>query len=311
MLRLNEVTDEYVREIAGLATSDELADLGAELVNASLLIPAVQALQSAVERGSTVALAKLALVALQEGRFVDAATRARGALDRGEFSALIVLGNALEGLGERDQALSTFREAIDKGVIEGYVNLALLLEDSAEAEQILRAGALAGDDLALRNLGVVLLEQGRLEEAAETLRQSAGTQYRSWFDLGNCDVERGDINSAADAYTRGACLGDTRCHLPLADLAADILHDNTMAEEQYRAAIRRGDELAYFNFGLFLVSLGRVSEGARCFGIAGCLGQGEAWHELANLSKEAEDSDRVEQLLRLARRMGDLDAEFD
>ena len=134
--------------------------------------------------------------------------------------------------------------------------------DLAAAEELYRAAAAAGDTDAAFQLGVILEDAGREQEAI-------------------------------DAYRQALVRGDREARLNLANLLADVdaISDLNEAERLYQEAIAAGDARAFFDYGTVLARLDRGSEAEELFLRAIERGEmrghrGIAWLRLAGLDNE-------------------------
>ena len=108
--------------------------------------------------------------------------------------------------------------------------------DFADAEGLYRAAAQAGDSEAAFQLGLLLEDDRRYQEAA-------------------------------DAYRQAILSGDRDARLNLANLLADVdaISDLDGAERLYQEAIAAGDARALFDYGTVLARLERDSEAEGLF----------------------------------------------
>jgi TPR repeat protein len=101
----------------------------------------------------------------------------REAIAAGGLEAYAFLASVLR-LEERiDEAVVVLREGAERGVATAETQLANHLSDldpaSAEAEELYRRAAQHGDDEAYNNLGVLLWDQGRVDDAELAFRRGA------------------------------------------------------------------------------------------------------------------------------------------
>jgi len=106
--------------------------------------------------------------------------RALFGLSRPQLAAMAAQGHQVWQQGRREEALRVFRAliALDESLYYGHAGLglaAMCTEDFAAAEQHLRTAAMLepNDTAVASNLGEVLLQRGRLEEAIKELQRAA------------------------------------------------------------------------------------------------------------------------------------------
>lgn len=106
--------------------------------------------------------------------------RALFGLSRPQLAAMAAQGHQLWQQGRRQEALRIFRAliALDERLYYGHAGLglaAMSIEDFTEAEQHLRTAASLepNDSSVASNLGEVLLQLGRLEDAIRELHRAA------------------------------------------------------------------------------------------------------------------------------------------
>jgi Flp pilus assembly protein TadD len=173
----------------------------------------------------------LAATVLKEGRAANAVSCCRKAIElRSVYpEAELTLGLALEQLGRFDEAESCFRRSLAaQPHHQTWTGLGRLLRNSEraiEAERCFRAALeLAGDSSeAFRELGFVLLEQGKLDEAGAAARKAHeyGPDAAEGHRLLGCIFrERGDLQQAEACYLRAVELDrdNAEAHLDLAKL---------------------------------------------------------------------------------------------
>ena len=145
--------------------AEALADYGAQLQDDDRLDEAEAALREAIDGGAGEAYVYLASVLGHRGEDEEADAVLREAADLGVASAELQLGNVLsEADPTSAEAEALYRRAIEHGEVAGHNNLGVLLWDAErldEAEQEFRAAIAAGDDVAQQNLDGLLAERGQ------------------------------------------------------------------------------------------------------------------------------------------------------
>src|SRR4051812_17201713 len=154
-----------------LAVADGETDagyyLGELLIELDRAAEAVPVLREAVDAGDPDALIPLGNALWDQGDVVGAETSYRAAADRGELAAGHNLGLLLYDLGRVEEAIALWRTTVAVGETEHRL-LANALADMGEveaAEELFREGADGGDANALVDLGALLQDEGRLDEA--------------------------------------------------------------------------------------------------------------------------------------------------
>ncbi len=121
------------------------------------------------------------------------------------------------------------------------------------------------------NLGVFLLNNGRVDEALPLLQSSTQTapgHRAGWYHLGLALARSGDLRQARCALDRAIALDSSRTDA--VEAKANVLYrlgDFRQAEELYRivAAARKTDWVSRNNLGLALAAQGRAEEARVCF----------------------------------------------
>jgi tetratricopeptide (TPR) repeat protein len=167
--RVGEAVELLRRSVAAGHTepgllADALADLGAQLQDDDRLEEAEAALREALAGGATEAYVYLASVLGRLGAPDEADAMLRAGAELGVASAELQLGNVLsEADPTSAEAEALYRRAIEHGEDGGHNNLGVLLWDAGrleEAEAELRIGIELGDDIARRNLDGLQAERG-------------------------------------------------------------------------------------------------------------------------------------------------------
>jgi protein O-GlcNAc transferase len=217
----------------------------------------------------TVALFRGGLLELQDGHaeaalaLIELATANAPGEPRHHFG----LGRALQALGRYEEAATAYRSglAADPHSADGHFALAITLQllgnpallPQAEAAYRQVLALQAGNADAMSNLGILLQEMGRIDEAVEILRAAVALQPNvalHGVNLGIALCRRHDFGAAEDILRR------------------TCVHDRSNPE-------------AAFNLGIALHGLGRLREAADQFRHAAALrpGYADALNNLGNV----------------------------
>jgi tetratricopeptide (TPR) repeat protein len=205
----------FSRRLAAFAIGCVLVACFAETRSLAAIFTGPRALWSAaVERspGSWLAAANLGKVALDEGRYADAAALLDRAEELRPDSAEVRLdrGNAYKHLGRPSVAGAEYRRAValDPAFPGAYYDLGVLLleqEDAAGASRALEAALRldAGNAAAHNDLGLALGRMGNADGAAvefsEAIRLDPGNK-EAHLNLGNLLARRGEAEPAIGQY---------------------------------------------------------------------------------------------------------------
>ncbi len=142
--------------------------------------------REAIARGDRAAIYNLALqLCAQAGREAEAKAQLEAALAAGFPDAHRLLADLLaRSPGHEAEALGHYEEAIRRGEIDACAGaglMAMARGKNGDAERYLRAGVEAGRHEAMNNMGMLLLQEGRLPAEAEAL-------FRRAICLGNVDA---------------------------------------------------------------------------------------------------------------------------
>lgn len=173
---------------------------------------------------------ELGMLYAHYGRFADAESVLKQALDD-EPRAHMALGSVLSAMDRHEDALASYRAALSReleGAWSGVAWELIFLDRLAGAEDAAMRGVSAGDPGAGGVLGVVLRQQGRLDEAAAAFEAA---------------LERGEP-----------------AWLPYADLLAGWEGREEEAEAAYGQAIQHGEADAGTAFAKFLLERGREDD---------------------------------------------------
>ncbi|MGW7126585.1 tetratricopeptide repeat protein, partial [Streptomyces sp. NPDC054901] len=192
-------------------------------------------------------------------------------------------------------------------------NLGILLTETGrneEAVELFRQAADAGDTEAAVNLGVLLAQLGRNEEAEEMYRQAADAGDASAvFNLGFLLAQLGRNEEAKEMYRQAADAGHRGAISNLGNLLAKAGR-NEEAEELFRQAADAGHRGAISNLGILLAMLGRGEEAEELFRQATDAGDTDAAVNLGLLLAEGGRSEEAEEMYRQAADNGHSDATY-
>jgi tetratricopeptide (TPR) repeat protein len=201
-----------------------------------------------------------------------------------EEGAFIIYGPYLEqcvayepSTADLEALLPVLADAAD---VEGMFYLGVSLQETSPvvAERANRAAAAGGIPAAFNNLGFVLVQQGRLQEAEDALRIAAQA-------------------GISDAFVQ------------LGRLLLGQPGREDEAEEIFRAAVRAGYPEGYRNLGFFLSQQGRVAEAEQVYREAIAAGDTSVWFGLGTLLfQQGGREDEVEEAYQRAAELGDIGA---
>ena len=219
--RDNETLNRHIIALNPQARSAHL-NLGINLYKQARYEEALDIARVAVEQRPDFALAHVNLGAILNalGRFEEAETHLRRAiaLDPQKKSAHFKLGNALYNQARYEEALEAARVAVDQHpdfasahIVLGIACAALSRFEEAETH-LRRAIALDPQKDAYLNLGDVLYNQGRYEEALDVTRvaiEQAPDLFEAHFNLGAILEELERYEEAIGALAQAAALAST------------------------------------------------------------------------------------------------------
>jgi tetratricopeptide (TPR) repeat protein len=162
-----EAAERLMRQAVEEGEPDAGYYLGELLIELDRAADAVPVLRDAVETGDMDALIPLGNALWDQGDVAGAEANYRAAADRGELAAGHNLGLLLYDLGRLEEAIALWRTTVAIGETEHRL-LANALADAGDvegAEALFREGAERGDPEALVDLGALLQDESRLEEA--------------------------------------------------------------------------------------------------------------------------------------------------
>ncbi|MFI8234924.1 tetratricopeptide repeat protein, partial [Streptomyces sp. NPDC085900] len=158
------------------------------------------------------------------------------------------------------------------------------------------------------NLGILLDEAGREQEAEEVYRRAMDAGHTgAAYNLGVLLAGAGRSAEAEEAYRRAMDAGDTDAPVGLGVLLARSGREQE-AEEAYRRAMDAGHASAAYNLGILLAGAGRSAEAEEAYRRAMDGGHTDAPVGLGDLLADAGRSAEAEQLYRRAMDAGNTDA---
>ncbi|MEU2561458.1 tetratricopeptide repeat protein [Streptomyces longispororuber] len=207
-----------------------------------------------------------------------------------------------------------WRALADAGVTRAANNLGVVLADLGrheEAERVYRTQADPEDAAVLLNLGNLLSATGRHDEAVRAYTAS-GTrgEAKAWNNLGLLHRDRGETAAAEVCLRSAALAGAADAEYNLGVLLADLGRaDEAMAA--YARAYAAGDADGLTNWGLLLCEEGRWSEAEPLLLRAVAAGSGKAMFCLAHAARSAGDPYRAAYWYRKCVDAGDPRACFN
>lgn len=289
---------------------DEVADRIDDLVLAwGDTGTALEIMETAATGGNAGAYEAMSALLVELDRPEEALTALRKAADRGRDVTLRIASVLADELGDRERAETYYRQALtddDPQALNDYG--AFLSEDDDrldEAADLLRRAIRQGDDMAAGNLGRLLVDEEKYEEALPWLRQALANGYRSVLPvLGEAEHALGDTEAAGVHLREAVAERIPESHFPYALYLADtgspreaIAHYEAAAEEdgeinaylnlallheeleqweaadrRYRDAMEHRDEVAFVSYAQYLADRGRSGEIAALLAPAAELG---------------------------------------
>jgi len=199
------------------------------------------------------------------------------------------------------------RKAADDGNVTAMSNLGALLDEQGkkdQAEQWYRRAADAGNAGAMFNFGLSLFKHGKRDQAEQWYRKAADAGHASaMFNLGNLRRELGEEDEAEQWYRRAAETGHTRAMSNLGALLDEQGKDHE-AERWYRRAAETGFPTAMFNLGLLLDRQGKTDQAEHWYIQAARTGHVGAMSSLAVFLAEQGKDDEAERWYRRAAETG-------
>lgn len=203
----------------------------------------------------------------------------RRADELGDPAAAVLLGNALRRRGDVDLARVAYDRAEARGHREAAMSLGNLLSDLGDREgakaAYLRSVEL-GSTIASLNLGLMLAEAGSADEALIHLHTAAEAgEPGGFWGIGKIHEGRRSWQAAADAYRRGAQLGNAACAY---GQAMALYEQGDRAGS--RAAFQRAGELGHEGVAEILAAFDREDGTAAADGGPGV---GQLWSNVTAL----------------------------
>ena len=253
-MRWQEAYDAFVQACALSPTmADVHANMGAACKALGRLDEATASYRRAVELAprSALALHNYGMILGEAKRHEEAAAALRAAADLAPDKAAIHvdLGAALYHVAKGRQ------DAASPGLFDQAI---AALETAVALDETLPA--------ARYNLGLALLDRGRIEDAATRFREAMALQTdyaEAHCNLGHCLAELGQFDEAAQACRRALALKPelVEAQSTLGNIAVGR-HDLEAAEAAYRAAVLQRPSMggAWCNLGVALFRQGRSEE---------------------------------------------------
>lgn len=157
------------------------------------------------------------------------------------------------------------RERADRGDPQAMKDLGVRLVNSGRVDEgnvwSERAANLGHAD-AMRNMGIARLNESNFSEAEEWFRRSAESGNLDAFRLRGLIHHRFtvDLSRAVELYEEGAAAGSTSCMNNLGAIYRFSLDDLALAERWLRRAAGLGDSLAMANLASLCFQDGRTAE---------------------------------------------------
>jgi tetratricopeptide (TPR) repeat protein len=223
----------------------------------------------------------------------------RASMALGGEGAAHNLGIALTKLGRYGAAAEAYRFAAERGVEDARLNLANLLvdhlDDPVEAEREYRVLVAAGDAVAMFNLGLLCVAQGRNDEAVELFREASERgDGEASEHLADLLAESGAPADASRAYQLAVDQGNDGARIELA-LHLARQGDVDGARHAFRQAIDDAVPDAVNSYGTWLADRGQAAEAEALYRDALDDGDASVWRNLGNLL--ADDASRREEAL--------------
>ncbi|MFD9270926.1 tetratricopeptide repeat protein [Streptomyces goshikiensis] len=191
------------------------------------------------------------------------------------------------------------------------VNLGLLLAQTGrteEAEEKLRQASDTGNINATAALGTLLAQAGRTEEAEEKYRQASDAgNTNATTALGLLLAQAGRTEEAVDKLRQASDAGDTNATTALGTLLAQTGRTKE-AEEKYRQASDTGNTNATTALGALLAQTGRTKEAEEKYRQASDAGDINATTALGMLLAQVGRTEEAEEKYRQASDAGDINA---
>ena len=201
------------------------------------------------------------------------------------------------------------RKAADGGYTGAMYNLGVLLGQEGrhdEAEEWYRKAAKAGDTDAMTNLGILLHEQGKDDQAEEWFREAAEAgDTRPMTNLGALlHVQGKDDDQAEEWFRKAADAGDT-CAMAKLGALLHVKGKDDQAEEWCRKAAEAGDTYAMTLLGILYSRQGKDDQAEEWYRKAADAGDTRAMAKLGALLLKQGKDDQAEEWCRKAAEAGD------
>ena len=175
-------------------------------------------------------------------------------------------------------------------------------------ERAISKAAAAGHVGAMFNLGVLLHEQGRDDEAEEWYRKAATAgNARAMFNLMFLLERQGKDEEAEEWFGKfNAVAGLDQGPMTLRDMRVllGLLHDDDLWERRYREKAAAGDAEAMYNLAGLLVKQGKSGEAEEWYRKAAAAGNAEAPADLGDLLVKQGKDDQAGEWYRKAAAAG-------
>jgi TPR repeat protein len=168
------------------------------------------------------------------------------------------------------------------------------------AERAIRRAAAAGITDAMSNLGVLLQDQGKHDEAEQWYRKAGDAENtNAMYNLGVLLGDHGKQDEAEQWYRKAAEAGNTGAMSNLGALIGGR-GEEAEAEHWFRKAAEAGNTDAMSNLGALLGGRGEVDEAEQWFRKAAEAGNTDAMSSLGALLSDQEEQAEAEQWFRKA-----------
>lgn len=306
----NEESLENLRVLAEAGDSGAAIALGDRYADRGEWTEAEEQYRHVLELGHLEARYPLGRVLHNQRRLEEAEAAYREAIADEDMRAAIALGNLLGERGQHsdfEEAETYYRQALSAGGDGMLLNYANLLAQwpgrEDEAEHMYLECLDEGKTDAHNNLGMMLRDLGRAEEAEAQFRQEIAAGD-AWYGLGMRLRDEQRFEEAEEAFKAAIADGRTEARLDLADLYLKMDREED-AEREYQDAIVAGDSKCHLHLGILQQTLGRLDEAEQRYRAAISAGIGEAHISLGNLLDELGRPADAEEQYRIAIATGD------
>ena len=219
----------------------------------------------------------------------------------------LAIGNTAYLAGRRELAEGFYRHAIEIGDTAALTNLGVLLAEQGDlddAEILLRQACELGEANGMYNLGVLLERRSELTEAETRYRQAIELGHaEAVFNLGVLLAKRDELAEAETLYREAAELGHSGAIFNLGALL-DRQDESEEAEALYRQAVELGHAGAMSNLGVMLERSAELDEAETLYREAAELGNTMAMYNLGVLLAKRDELAEAEALYRQAVELG-------